>query len=201
MTQTTATKFVYDKLSLRKAEYRSRPVELSVEISDRAQNIDTLEGLVLCQAGDAIVTGVKGERYPVPADKFRHKFKPLRDTVPNTSGRYTKSSKVVKAAQLHGSMNVPLVGERGVLEGKPGDWCVWYSETDFAIVAGNIFPALYETDSVTVYIELSKDLTQEEKDSALEVIHSLDISLVNTTIVYSDEDPNCLLYTSPSPRD
>jgi hypothetical protein len=190
MTQTPAMNSVYEKLSLRKASYRSRPVEVSVEIADRAQTIDTLEGPVLCQIGDAIVTGVKGERYPVPAGKFQHKFEPLPGNHQNASGKYTKRIKEVQAAQLHESMNVQLGGGQGVLDGKPGDWCVWYSDTDFGIVAGNIFPDLYETDLVTVYIELSKDLTQEEKDSALEVIHSLDISLGNTTIVYSEEGPN-----------
>ncbi|ARV17604.1 hypothetical protein AEP_00644 [Curvibacter sp. AEP1-3] len=187
MTQTPATNSGYDKLSLRKVTYRSRPVEVSVEISDRAQTITTLEGPVQCKAGDAIVTGVIGERYPVPAGKFQQKFAPLLETKPNASGKYTKCIKVVQAAQLHESMSVPLDGDQGVLDGNPGDWCVWYSDTDVAIVAGNIFSNLYETDSVTVYIELSKDLTQEEKNSALGVIHSLDVALENTTIVYCEE--------------
>jgi hypothetical protein len=190
MTQRTATNSAYDKLSLRKASYRSRPVEVSVEFSDREQTIDTLEGPVLCRPGDAIVTGVKGERYPVPVGKFQNKFELLLGNHQKVSGRYTKRIKEVQAAQLHESMNVPLGGGQGILDGKPGDWCVWYSDTDFAIVAGDIFPDLYETDSVTIYIELSKDLTQKEKDSALEVIHCLDVSLGNTTIAYSEEGPN-----------
>lgn len=180
---------VLEKPTARRASYQTRPVPVFVEFSSREQSIDTLEGPVLCHVGDAIVTGVRGERYPVPAGKFQGKFEPVKCDAPASSANYVKRLKVVEATQLHEALNLELPGGRGVLAGRPGDWCVWYGEADVAVVERDIFPILYGSDSVTVYVELGQDLSAEEKHSALQVIHSLDVSLSNTTVVYSEEMP------------
>ena len=179
--------FVPDALLRRKSLYRTRPIEVHVEISNRQQTIDTLEGPVACNPGDAIVTGVKGERYPVPANKFQDKYQPVKEQEGHANGRYSKRIKEVDAAQLHQPLNVQLPSGHGVLIGKPGDWCVWYTETDLAIVACDIFPRLYESDSIGIHVALGHDLTNEDKKSALQTIHSLDVLLPNTTITFSDE--------------
>lgn len=181
---------VIEKLSLRKATYRTRPIEVSVEFSTREQIIDTLEGPVFCHLGDVIVTGVKGERHPQPVAKFDSKYEPIQGQQSHLKGRFTKRIASVHAAQLHEPLDIELSNGRGALHGKSGDWCVWYEPTDFSIVARDIFPELYEAISIPIYAELGKDLSAGDKHSVLQVIHTLDIALRHTTIIFSEESHN-----------
>ena len=50
--------------------YRKKPVVIEAERTQVAVVIKTLEGEMTAQPGDYIVTGVKGERYPVKPDIF-----------------------------------------------------------------------------------------------------------------------------------
>ena len=186
----TNTLPMLEKLSLRKATYRTRPVEVSVEFSDCEQIIDTLEGPVVGHLGDAIVTGVKGERHPQPVDKFDSKYEPIQGQQSHSNGRFTKRIKAVQAAQLHEPLDIELSNGRGALHGKSGDWCVWYDPADLSIVARDIFPELYESISIPIYVELGKDLLAGDKHSVLQIVHSLDVALKHTTIVFSEELPN-----------
>lgn len=170
----THTLSVLEKLSLRKTTYRTRPVEVSVEFADCEQIIDTLEGPVVCHLGDAIVTGVKGERHPQPVGKFDSKYEPIQGQKSHLDGCFTKRIKAVQAAQLHEPLDIELSNGRGALHGKPGDWCVWYEPADLSIVACDIFPELYESISIPITVELGKDLSAEDKYSALQVVHLLD---------------------------
>jgi hypothetical protein len=52
------------------ARYRKKPVIIEAEQTSTQQMIDTLEGVMVASPGDWIVTGVKGERYPVKPDIF-----------------------------------------------------------------------------------------------------------------------------------
>jgi hypothetical protein len=52
------------------AKYRKKPVIIEAEIATERLEIFTLEGVMVAQPGDYIVTGVKGERYPVKPDIF-----------------------------------------------------------------------------------------------------------------------------------
>ena len=133
-----------ETLNQRKQPYRTRPVEVQVVFADRAQTIATLEGPVACQPGDAILTGSQGEHWPVPAGQFTEKYQPAAGQQAGANGRYTKRVKTVFAAQLQEPLQLTLSGGRGALSGRRGDWCVWYSPQDMAIVAADIFPVLYE---------------------------------------------------------
>jgi len=61
------------------ARYRKRPVEIEAEQTTTEQMIDTLEGVMVASPGDWIVTGVKGERYPVKPDIFEQTYEPVDD--------------------------------------------------------------------------------------------------------------------------
>jgi hypothetical protein len=52
------------------ARYRKKPVIIEAEQTSTQQMIDTLEGVMVASPGDWIVTGLKGERYPVKPDIF-----------------------------------------------------------------------------------------------------------------------------------
>lgn len=182
--------FVPKTLTNIKSKFRTRSIEFSVEISQVEQIVDTREGPVACEIGDAIVTGIEGERWPVPASKFDEKYQPSQGQDRSANGRYTKRIRDVEAVQLYEPLKVQLTEGRGELSGEPGDWCVWYSESDLAIVASNIFPKLYESEALPVYIELHKELTDTDKRSALLAIQKLSTALPSTPIVFTEEVTN-----------
>ena len=47
-----------------------KPAQEHYEIADQDGSIETLEGPVKYKAGYYILTGPKGERYPIPPEKF-----------------------------------------------------------------------------------------------------------------------------------
>ncbi|MBE6165000.1 MAG: hypothetical protein E7156_06825 [Streptococcus gallolyticus] len=56
---------------------RKIPVVVEAEQVDTAQYIETLEGTMKASAGDWIITGVNGERYPVKPDIFKKTYEIL----------------------------------------------------------------------------------------------------------------------------
>ncbi len=53
---------------------RKIPVEVEAEQIDSIQYIETLEGVMKASAGDWIITGVDGERYPIKPDIFQKTY-------------------------------------------------------------------------------------------------------------------------------
>lgn len=56
---------------------RKIPVIVEAEQVDAVQYIETLEGTMKASAGDWIITGVNGERYPVKPDIFKKTYEIL----------------------------------------------------------------------------------------------------------------------------
>ncbi|MES5403654.1 MULTISPECIES: hypothetical protein [Streptococcus] len=56
---------------------RKIPVVVEAEQVDTVQYIETLEGKMKASAGDWIITGVNGERYPVKPDIFKKTYEIL----------------------------------------------------------------------------------------------------------------------------
>lgn len=57
-------------------KYRKRPVVIDAFQTDEAMDIETLEGVMHASAGDYIITGVNGERYPCKPDIFAKTYEP-----------------------------------------------------------------------------------------------------------------------------
>lgn len=57
---------------------RKIPVVVDAIQTDSDQYIETLEGTMKAFAGDWIVTGVDGERYPVKPDIFKKTYEIIR---------------------------------------------------------------------------------------------------------------------------
>lgn len=57
---------------------RKIPVVVDAIQTDSDQYIETLEGTMKASAGDWIVTGVDGERYPVKPDIFKKTYEIIR---------------------------------------------------------------------------------------------------------------------------
>ena len=57
-------------------KFRKRPVVIEAYQTDVPMHIDTLEGTMKANAGDWIITGVKGEQYPCKPDIFALTYEP-----------------------------------------------------------------------------------------------------------------------------
>ena len=57
-------------------KYRKKPVVIEAFVTEEPMDIETLEGVMHASAGDYIITGVKGERYPCKPDIFARTYEP-----------------------------------------------------------------------------------------------------------------------------
>ena len=61
------------------AKYRKRPVIIdAVQLTERVE-IETLEGVMIGEVGDWLITGVKGEMYPCKPDIFEMTYEAVAD--------------------------------------------------------------------------------------------------------------------------
>lgn len=123
---------------------KKRAYQLQVEFAAQAGMLVTLEGRVAYQPGDAIVTGLRGEQWPVPRDDFDKKYQPVVPTQMVQPGSYQTLPSEVLAIQLEQEINLPLSDERGSLHGRAGDWLLQYESGGQAVIAPAIFDASYE---------------------------------------------------------
>jgi len=71
--------------------YAKRRDPVEVEIAQAPGVLATLEGEVGYNAGDALITGVKGERWPASRERFERTYEALPPTRPGESGRYSRT--------------------------------------------------------------------------------------------------------------
>ena len=124
-------------------QYQHCAVLVQVAFAEEALDIDTLEGPVKCKAGDAIVTGVHGERWPIERLRFVGTYEAADGVVMFQAGFYRRKPTVVTARQLLAPMTIELSGARGALAAKAGDWLIHGGEGDQWIVADVIFQKTY----------------------------------------------------------
>ncbi|MCD7984058.1 MAG: PGDYG domain-containing protein [Desulfovibrio sp.] len=103
--------------------------------------LETLEGVVSYAGGDALLTGVRGERWPVRRETFFRTYAPVAPTEQGQDGAYHKLSRPVRAVCLEEEARVTIAG--GELAGKAGDWLVQYGKDAYGIVAAGIFDETY----------------------------------------------------------
>lgn len=58
-------------------KYRKNPIEVDAYQTDRRVVIHTLEGDLIAEPGDWIITGIKGEKYPCKPDVFEMTYKKI----------------------------------------------------------------------------------------------------------------------------
>jgi hypothetical protein len=136
-----ATDLAHDPLARRA---RKRPVAVAVRFAAAPGTLATSEGDVRYDAGDALVTGSAGDRWPVPRTRFLETYEPLAPTRPGDDGGYRKRVALVRARRMEAAFAVTLSGGRGTLRGEAGDWLVQYAPGDVAVVDAAIFAATYE---------------------------------------------------------
>jgi hypothetical protein len=115
-----------------------RPAKERYEIADESGTIDTLEGPVKYPAGFYIMTGPKGEQYPITPEKFDE----LKDDLGDGVCTPKKIIKWAKLADRSGSVDTSW-GEK--LHYNPDeDVIVRHGENDYGVVKRDIFAQTYE---------------------------------------------------------
>ena len=120
-----------------------RPVPVPVRFADADGVCQTLEGPVSYSRGDAILTGVAGETWPVGRARFDDRYSPAEGASAGVAGAYVKCPLPVLARRIDAPLDLVLP-QRGVLHGAPGDWLLQYDPGDYGIVRDDIFRATYE---------------------------------------------------------
>ena len=116
-----------------------KPIPLTVEFAKHDGVCRTKEGDVRYRKGDAIVTGTKGEQWPIQIAKFKETYQP----VDKEKGLYAKKPMQSLAKQMPMQFSVNVSWSKDPLIGKPGDWLLQYSKGDFGIVDKDIFDETY----------------------------------------------------------
>ena len=115
-----------------------RPTKEKYEIATEPGTIQTLEGPVKYPAGYYIMTGPKGEQYPIGPEKFAE----LKDDLGNGVCTPKKIMKVAKLADRSGTVDTSW-GEK--LHYNPGeDVIVRHGPNDYGVVKRDIFNQTYE---------------------------------------------------------
>lgn len=126
------------------AAYSKKPIAVQVSFATAAGTLQTLEGPVAYVRGDALATGVAGERWPIPRDRFERTYSPAEpDDAMGLDGRFTKIPVVVQARRTERACRITLSGERGILEAKAGDWIVTAPDGEVWVVDDEIFRESY----------------------------------------------------------
>jgi hypothetical protein len=118
------------------------PVQVAFAAADGA--CDTLEGPVRFRAGDAILTGVRGERWPVGRDAFLSSYQAVPPTQAGHSGAYRKAATPAYAMRLDQPQDVPVGWQNDPLHGQPGDWLLQYPDGTRGVLRDQIFRESYD---------------------------------------------------------
>jgi hypothetical protein len=119
------------------------PDEVNVEFATEECTVRTREGTVRAHAGDAILTGKRGDRWRVSRARFADKYRPVAPTVEGADGLYAALPIRVAAVQIAEPFEVMLSDGVSVLSGAPGDWLVDYGDGSLGVIAPAIFAASY----------------------------------------------------------
>ncbi|TIC80284.1 PGDYG domain-containing protein [Crenobacter intestini] len=125
-------------------KYQKRPLQVAVEFAKTHGQIQTMEGIVAYQKGDALLTGSKGERWPIVRQRFEETYIPVDASMAmGMPGLYLKKPLTVEAVQADRTVQIELSEGRGVLHARPGDWIISTESGDCWVVAEDIFADSY----------------------------------------------------------
>ena len=128
----------------RHVEARKFERKIQVRFTVVECTVQTLEGVVHAQPGDAILTGTGGEHWRVSKARFPHKYRPTPPTVMGMDGAYLSLRYRILALQMHETFQVWLADGVSCLTGQPGDWLVDYGDGSLGVVAQPTFATTYE---------------------------------------------------------
>jgi len=118
--------------------------EVQVQFADRPCTVQTPEGAVQAQAGDAVLTGIAGERWRVTRKHFADKYRPAATTRVGEPGAYLSLRNRILALRMSTPFEVLLADGVSRLNGRPGDWLVDYGDGSLGVISDAIFQVTYE---------------------------------------------------------
>lgn len=124
--------------------FRKKPLQYQVDFACSEGVMQTLEGPVHYVSGDALMTGIAGERWPIPRDRFASTYIPVPPVRMGENGKYEKCSVMVSARQAQSPERIPLDDGNNELSAGPGDWVVTDEHGNRWVVANRIFNEIYE---------------------------------------------------------
>ena len=114
-----------------------KPAQEKYEIAHQDGTLQTLEGPVNYKAGYYILTGPKGEQYPIPPQKFAE----LKDDLGNGVCTPKKIIKMAKLADHDGSVKTSWGETLNYTSGN--DYIVRHGTGDYGVVKADIFKQTY----------------------------------------------------------
>ena len=118
-----------------------KPAQEHYEIATEPGTIETLEGPITYEANHYIMTGPKGERYPISPEKF----KDLKDDLGNGIASPKKIPKIAKLADHDGTLHTNW-GDLAYTNGN--DYIVRHGTNDYGAVKKDIFIQTYDTSGI-----------------------------------------------------
>jgi hypothetical protein len=142
--------FILNSIDLRKdgkaRTAKKRPVPVMVRFAKSDGDLATREGLVRYIKGDALLTGLVGDSWPVARDNFLDRYEAESGTQHGEDGTYMKRPLSVLVKRLDCPVAVAVGQSRDPIEGLPGDWLVQYAPGEHGIVSQDIFESTYALD-------------------------------------------------------
>lgn len=120
-----------------------KPLPVPVEFTTADGVCATREGPVSYRAGDAILTGVRGERWPVERDWFSSSYQPVPPTRAGENGTYSKAPSLTLALRLDRPRDVPVGWQNDPLHGRPGDWLLQYADGSYSVIGDEVLRESY----------------------------------------------------------
>ncbi len=120
-----------------------KPVTVQVTFAVESGELLTHEGPVKYQKGEAILTGVEGEKWPIRKEKFFKTYSPVPPVNAGENGPYRKNPIVVFAKQMNEAFTTNVSWSKDTLAGHPGDWLIQYDTGSYGIVSQSIFSKTY----------------------------------------------------------
>ena len=125
-------------------KFIKKELDVSVVFADAPGEVPSLEGPVRYAPGDAILTGIAGERWPIRRQRFEATYEAVPPTLRGHPGTYRKIPVVVVARQLDAPTNVTLRSGAGTLAAAAGDWLVTDPSGAQWVVRDDIFLQTYQ---------------------------------------------------------
>ncbi|HEV2674775.1 MAG TPA: SAM-dependent methyltransferase [Aliidongia sp.] len=115
-----------------------KPIPLSFRFAQSDELIQTLEGPVWANPGDAVLTGTKAENWPIGRQNFErtYEFDPA-------AGTCYKKPMVAVAVRKDVPFSTTVSWANNPISGNSGDYLVEYGPNDFGIVQSDIFIETY----------------------------------------------------------
>jgi hypothetical protein len=128
----------------RRVSARKLVRQVHVIFTPSACTVQTPEGLVHAKPGDAIITGIAGERWRVSRARFEEKYRPVPPTQAGEAGVYVSLPNRILAVRMDEPFDVVLADGESRLSGRAGDWLVDYGDGSLGVVNDAVFAVTYE---------------------------------------------------------